>query len=86
MVGAAFAAVPLYRAFCQATGFDGTVPPRTSRADHGRWRSTVTVRFDTNVRGLPWTFTPDAAQPDAQARRRPSLAFFKVDQHAPTSR
>ena len=25
MVGAAFAAVPLYRAFCQLTGFDGTV-------------------------------------------------------------
>ena len=25
MVGAAFAAVPLYRAFCQVTGFDGTV-------------------------------------------------------------
>ncbi|RZJ83040.1 MAG: cytochrome c oxidase assembly protein, partial [Brevundimonas sp.] len=25
MVGAAFAAVPLYRAFCQATGYDGTV-------------------------------------------------------------
>ncbi|RZJ74261.1 MAG: cytochrome c oxidase assembly protein, partial [Brevundimonas sp.] len=24
MTGAAFAAVPLYRMFCQATGFDGT--------------------------------------------------------------
>ena len=30
MVGAAYAAVPLYRLFCQATGFDGTPrsPPR----------------------------------------------------------
>jgi len=25
MTGAAFAAVPLYRIFCQVTGFDGTV-------------------------------------------------------------
>ena len=25
MTGAAFAAVPLYRMFCQVTGFDGTV-------------------------------------------------------------
>ena len=25
MVGAAFAAVPLYKRFCQATGYDGTV-------------------------------------------------------------
>ena len=25
MTGAAFAAVPLYRLFCQVTGFDGTV-------------------------------------------------------------
>ena len=29
MIGAAYAAVPLYKAFCQVTGFDGTV----SRAD-----------------------------------------------------
>ena len=29
MVGASFAAVPLYRLFCQVTGFDGTVMQAT---------------------------------------------------------
>ena len=42
MVGAAFAAVPLYQLFCQVTGFDGTVRkaeaaglgPATARPTH----------------------------------------------------
>ncbi len=55
MTGAAFAAVPLYRLFCQVTGFDGT----TMRADKPSevvLDETVLVRFDTNVRGLPMVF------------------------------
>jgi cytochrome c oxidase assembly protein subunit 11 len=58
MTGAAFAAVPLYRAFCQATGFDGTV----SRAENAPGRiidRTVSVRFDANVRDVPWIFQPE---------------------------
>ncbi len=61
MVGASFAAVPLYRIFCAATGFAGT--PR--RADTGADRSleqTVVVRFDGNVAGLPWSFEPEERQ------------------------
>ncbi len=55
MTGAAFAAVPLYKAFCQATGFGGTVP-RASRAPGQTLDQTLTVYFDTTVRGLPWSF------------------------------
>jgi cytochrome c oxidase assembly protein subunit 11 len=60
MTGAAFAAVPLYRMFCQVTGFDGT----TQKADKAPDASevldrTVLVRFDTNVSGLPMTFKPE---------------------------
>jgi cytochrome c oxidase assembly protein subunit 11 len=59
MTGLAFASVPLYRLFCQVTGYDGT--PRTENvalpatvAD--AW---VTVRFDANVNSaLPWRFKP----------------------------
>ncbi len=79
MVGAAFAAVPFYRAFCQATGFNGATrrglfpSPPALAGPAGK----VTVRFDTNVRGLPWRFTPD--QPSQVATLGQSkLAFFRA--------
>jgi cytochrome c oxidase assembly protein subunit 11 len=60
MVGASYAAVPLYRLFCQVTGYDGT-PRRAEQApDKDKvLDKTVTIRFDGNVApGLPWTFEP----------------------------
>jgi len=58
MVGAAYAAVPLYRLLCQVTGFDGT--PRIASAPSAtRLERTIPVRFDANVaRDLPWRFEP----------------------------
>ena len=58
MIGAAYASVPLYRLFCQVTGFDGT--PRVATAPSTRVLDrTVTIRFDANVApGLPWRFEP----------------------------
>lgn len=55
MTGAAFAAVPLYRLFCQVTGFDGTTM-RADKASDVVLDETVLVRFDTNVRDLPMRF------------------------------
>lgn len=59
MLGLSFASVPLYRMFCQATGYDGT--PKTVdvvRPDR-TLDQTVTVRFDANVNAaLPWSFQP----------------------------
>ena len=76
MTGAAFAAVPLYRAFCQATGFAGYVP-RAKAAPTRVLAQTVTVSFDTNVRTLPWDFA--AAQPRQTLRvGETGLAFFTV--------
>jgi cytochrome c oxidase assembly protein subunit 11 len=76
MIGAAYAAVPLYRAFCQLTGFDGT-PRRAEAASDAVLGKTLTVRFDANVRDLPWTFT---AEQTAQTVKigETKLAFFKV--------
>jgi cytochrome c oxidase assembly protein subunit 11 len=57
MLGLAFASVPLYRLFCQATGFGGT----TQRAEQapGAVAGQIGVRFDANVHpGLPWKFEP----------------------------
>ena len=76
MVGAAFAAVPLYRAFCQATGFAGTVR-RASAAPTVVSARTVVVAFDTNTRGLPWGFHPDQASQTVHPGAT-NLAFFSV--------
>lgn len=58
MVAMSFAAVPLYRAFCQITGFAGT-PRIFAAAPSKEVDRTVTVSFNANVaHGLPWTFTP----------------------------
>ena len=57
MVGLAFASVPLYRLFCQVTGFAGT-PVRAAEAP-GAASGEIGVRFDANVNGaLPWRFEP----------------------------
>jgi len=76
MVGLAFAFVPLYRAFCQATGFNGTVR-RVAAARSQATGRTVVVRFDTNVRGLPWRFAPNQLEQTAEVGES-KLTFFKV--------
>lgn len=60
MVGLAFASVPLYRIFCQVTGFGGT-PMRAADAPGAQAAAApVRVRFDANISpALPWEFTPD---------------------------
>jgi cytochrome c oxidase assembly protein subunit 11 len=76
MVGAAYASIPLYRAFCQATGFDGTVS-RAKVAPKATLEKTVTVRFDANTRDLPWDFTAEQTAQDVKLGET-KLAFFKV--------
>jgi len=58
MVGLAFASVPLYRIFCEATGFDGTTG-RALKAP-GAVAGQIAVRFDANVDPkLAWRFEPE---------------------------
>ena len=57
MLALAFASVPLYRIFCQVTGFGGT----TMKADAapGAVAGEIGVRFDANIIAtLPWKFVP----------------------------
>ena len=59
MVGAAYAAVPLYSWFCKTTGFGG-VPQIAGAAPAQISDRKITVRFDANVSaGLPWRFEPE---------------------------
>jgi len=58
MIGLSFAAVPLYRLFCQATGYDGT-PKRVDAASARTLDREITVRFDASVSSaLGWNFQP----------------------------
>jgi cytochrome c oxidase assembly protein subunit 11 len=58
MVGLAYASVPLYRMFCQVTGFGGT-PQRAEAAPEKTIERRMTILFDANTAGsLPWTFEP----------------------------
>ena len=59
MVGAAYAAVPLYNWFCRTTGFGGT-PQVATAAPSDILNRKLKVRFDANVSGgLPWRFEPE---------------------------
>jgi cytochrome c oxidase assembly protein subunit 11 len=51
------AAVPLYRLYCQATGYGGTT--QTATAAPGAAAGLITVRFNADTAtDLPWTFKP----------------------------
>ena len=57
MVALAFASVPLYRMFCEYTGFDGT--PLRAESAPGAIAGQIGVRFDANISpNLPWRFEP----------------------------
>ena len=79
MVGLAFASVPLYRLFCQVTGFGGTTM-RAEAADIPRQATgkIVSVRFDGNVNSaLPWEFAPEEHVQRVAIGAR-DMAFYKA--------
>ena len=77
MTGLAFASVPLYRLFCQVTGYGG-VPQRAEQAPHEILNRTIRVRFDANVdRALPWSFAPVERVIEVKIGET-ALAFFKA--------
>lgn len=77
MIGAAYAAVPLYKMFCAATGFDGSTRRATTEASTVLDR-TITVRFDANVRNdLPWKFEPVESTQTVKIGKT-GLAFYRV--------
>ncbi len=77
MVGLSFAAVPLYRMFCQVTGYGG-IPQRAEKAPGPVLDRIIRVRFDANVgKGFPWSFKPDQQTMDVRIGET-ELAFFKA--------
>ena len=58
MIGVTYASVPLYKLFCQVTGYGGTT--QTAKAAPSKVVDReITIRFDANVSpGLAWNFKP----------------------------
>jgi len=80
MLGLGYASVPLYRLFCQITGFGGT----TQRIDEAQAATikpvagkTISIRFDGNIAsGLPWKFRPDAVTDTIEIGARDMTTFY----------
>lgn len=84
MLGLGFASVPLYRIFCQATGFGGT----TQRATEAELRAiaaqgkagvgrVLSIRFDSNVApGMPWQFRPEQRIEQVRVGERQMAIFL----------
>ncbi len=83
MLGLGFASVPLYRIFCEQTGFGGT----TRRADASELPQvatgrTMSVRFDSNVQpGMPWSFRPEHSTDTVTIGAR-DMAIFIAKNHS----
>ncbi|RYD63783.1 MAG: cytochrome c oxidase assembly protein [Sphingomonadales bacterium] len=96
MLGLGFASVPLYRLFCQVTGFGGTTQRATEsdadlaeRMARSAGAGTISIRFDASQdRGLPWHFKP-AQNTQQVAIGQRQMAFYTArnnSDHAITGR
>jgi cytochrome c oxidase assembly protein subunit 11 len=78
MLGLAYASVPLYRLFCQVTGFGGT-PMRSEEMSREVLDKTIRVRFDSNTdNALPWRFSPVLRQQTVKIGAN-TLAFYESE-------
>lgn len=77
MLGLTAAAVPLYRLFCQVTGYGGTTQ-RAEQAPEPVGEETIKVRFNADVaQGLPWSFAPVEREVEVRIGEQ-SLAFYRA--------
>lgn len=77
MTGLAFAAVPLYDAFCKVTGFGGTTQEAAAAPAQALDRR-IEVRFDSNIApGLPIEFAPSQISETLRIGET-GLAFYRV--------
>jgi len=79
MVGAAYAAVPLYDLFCRVTGFGGT-PQVAEAASEMVIDRKITIRFDGNVNhDLPWNFKPQQRSVTLKMGETAQLAYLATN-------
>ena len=77
MVGLSFASVPLYRLFCQVTGFGGTTQVADQAPETSSERQ-ITVRFNADTAGtMPWSFRPEQVAITLKVGEQ-GLAFYRA--------
>ncbi|PPD44441.1 MAG: cytochrome c oxidase assembly protein [Methylocystis sp.] len=78
MLALSFASVPLYRAFCAATGFGGTPQVGKTSAATRQGERRLSVGFDSNVaRDLPWRFEPEVSKVSLRTGETKTI-YYKV--------
>jgi cytochrome c oxidase assembly protein subunit 11 len=85
MLGLGYASVPLYRIFCQVTGFGGTTQRATlaealtaEQMAKSAGARTFSIRFDANTAmDMPWTFRPRQVTDTVQIGER-DMAIFEA--------
>ena len=83
MFGLAYASVPLYRLFCQVTGYGGTTQV-AKRAPAELGQREIVVRFNADVgQGMPWRFQPKQRQVTVRVGETVQIAYIA---HNPTKR
>jgi cytochrome c oxidase assembly protein subunit 11 len=82
-LGLGFASAPLYRMFCEYTGFDGTTQRiAASEANTKVTGKIIDVRFDANTApALPWSFKPEKETMRVAIGAR-QLAFFTAENNS----
>jgi cytochrome c oxidase assembly protein subunit 11 len=77
MVGASYAAVPLYEIFCKVTGYGGTTQVADAAPEKILNRK-MTVRFNADVgKSMPWRFAPAQDRVELKVGEQ-VLAFYRA--------
>jgi cytochrome c oxidase assembly protein subunit 11 len=78
MIGLSFAAVPLYRLFCQVTGYGGTTQVADVTPEAASERM-MTIRFNADISpDLPWRFQPKQRSIEVRVGE-PTVAYYEAE-------
>ncbi|TDI61576.1 MAG: cytochrome c oxidase assembly protein [Alphaproteobacteria bacterium] len=84
MIALSFGIVPLYKIFCQVTGYGGTTQQAIAMPDQVFDRE-VQIRFNSDVaEDLPWTFRPSQKEVRLNVGES-GLAFYRAVNHSDKS-
>lgn len=77
MILLTFASVPLYRLFCQVTGYDGTPKIDPNAVAERILDRDITIRFNADVAaGMPWSFKADKPAITLKIGERGFTSFY----------